>query len=92
MLPSGFHKIRHFGLYGSQAVNGRLAEARRLLGQGDRDGAPGNEEPVDPEDLDGWAALVERLTGEDPLVCPACGRGRLVARPLPADYSPRAPP
>ena len=88
VLPHGFHKIRHFGLYGGQAVNGRLAAARKLLGDGDRDAAPkDDEEPQDPEDLDGWVALVKRLTGEDPLVCPVCGRGRLAVRALP-----RGPP
>jgi hypothetical protein len=87
VLPRGFHKIRHFGLYGGQAVKGRLAVARRLVGEGDRDAALLDEEPPDPEDLDGWADLILRLTGEDPLTCPICGRGRLVARPLP-----RGPP
>jgi hypothetical protein len=86
VLPHGFHKIRHFGLYAGNAVHGRLAAARSLLGEGDRDSAP-LEAAADPEPLDDWAALVQQLTGEDPLVCPFCGQGRLVAHRLP-----RGPP
>lgn len=87
VLPRGFHKIRHFGLYGGQAVNGRLALARRLLGEGDRAG-PLDDDPPDPEDLETWSVLVERLTGEDPLLCPICRRGRLISTAI----LPRGPP
>lgn len=94
VLPRGFHKIRHFGLYGGQSVNGRLALARTLLGEGDTaeidDGALEGE--ADPEDVDGWASLLEQLTGESSLVCPVCRRGRLVLQPEPIPRAPRRPP
>lgn len=87
VLPRGFHKIRHFGLYAGKAVTTRLPKARQLVGEGDAALADAPEEPLDPEDRGDWAALVRRLTGEDPLLCPICGQGRLTAQPLP-----RAPP
>lgn len=91
VLPRGFHKIRHFGLYGGQAVNGRLALARTLLGDGDG-GGDQVDDATDGEDLDGWASLLEQLTGESPLVCPVCERGRLIVQPLPIARAPRRPP
>lgn len=91
VLPAGFHKVRHFGLYGSQAVNGRLARARLLLGEGDRED-PDDENALDAPKDTGWADLLERLTGTDPLACPVCGAGRLHPRAeLPA-LRPRGPP
>jgi hypothetical protein len=69
ILPKGFHKIRHLGLYAS-AAGRRLALASEAIGEGDRD-----DEDRDLEDLE-WPELLESLTGEDPLRCPYCRRGR----------------
>jgi len=80
VLPRGLHKIRHFGLYAAANVRRRLPVAHALLGEGDRylqDGPrpePGEETA---------AALLLRLTGEDPLRCPKCRKGRMERRPLP---------
>jgi hypothetical protein len=94
VLPRGFHKIRHFGLYGGQAVNGRLALARTLLGEGDGGDLDDDalENDADPETVDDWASLVEQLTGESPLVCPVCERGRLILQPQLIPRAPRRPP
>ena len=89
VLPSGFHKIRHFGLYSSGAVRTRLEKARLLLGDGDRNRG---EDEAPPAALDGWADLMRKITGEDPLRCPVCGQGRLVKMPLPEGWRPRGPP
>lgn len=83
VLPRGFHKIRHFGLYASGARE-RLDRARDLLPQPDP-----LDTTADPDD--GWSDLLQTLTGEDPLQCPRCAVGRLqlvdpIMRP------PRAPP
>ncbi len=93
VLPSGFHKIRHFGLYAGQTVHGRLAIARTLLGEGDG-GDPDDalDGEADPDDAGDWASLLEQLTGESPLVCPVCKQGRLVLHPIPIARSPRGPP
>lgn len=82
ILPKGFHKIRHFGLYASP----RLATAKQLLADGDRE-----RDLDDTACSDGWADLLAALTGEDPLRCPHCQQGRLIyvhELPRPA----RAPP
>ena len=93
VLPRAFHKIRHFGLYGGQAVRGRLAVARALLGEGDgRDPDDALDGDADLDEADGWASLLEQLTGESPLACPVCKRGRLVLHPIPIARSPRGPP
>lgn len=68
ILPKGFHKIRHLGLYAS-AAGRRLSLARDAIGEGDR-----NDEQ-DRDDLE-WPELLEVLTGEDPLRCPHCKTGR----------------
>jgi hypothetical protein len=82
VLPQGFRKVRHGGLYGSTRKGGRLDQARTLL-----------EQEVEPEVLEQWknetAERLEKLVEEGP-PCPDCG-GVLVptGRRLPAS---RAPP
>jgi|ETNmetMinimDraft_26_1059896.scaffolds.fasta_scaffold15903_1 hypothetical protein len=74
VLPRGFHKIRHFGLYAPSGVRGPLRRAQELLGDGDRDVV---DEPNDDELPETWAEMLARITGDDPLVCPRCQIGRL---------------
>ena len=84
VLPDGFHKIRHYGLYsGPLARTGRqLDTARRLL-------AP-NESPSIPDVTTtmGWADMLRLLTGRDVTHCPVCG-GPVRRIPFPSS---RAPP
>ncbi len=93
ILPSGYVKVRHYGLMASGNVNTRLETARRLLA--DRQPTPRHD---DEEDADGdWKARLLRLTGIDVDVCPACGSRRLTRRALTlaervTSASPRAPP
>lgn len=84
VLPKGFVKIRHAGLYAAGNVNTRLARARALLAD---EPPPVVERTVDLEAI--IAELIEMPSGG----CPACG-GRLTSRPLPAAgaASSRAPP
>ena len=79
VLPSGFHRIRHYGLFanGSRAEN--LAQARKLL-----DVAP----PQDECDL---AAETDEPKAP-PLPCPCCGGPMVVIDILEPGYAPRAPP
>lgn len=85
VLPRGFHKIRHFGLYASQPRH--RDHAATLLGAGDTDAVE-----IDSADIDlDTGELLAHLTGEDPRACQACGQGRLVAV-LTLPRAPRAPP
>ena len=68
VLPPGFHKIRHAGLYGSVQAGGLLEQARAVVGTCKK---PRKE----PSDL-------ERLERES-MTCPVCG-GALRRTPLPA--------
>lgn len=65
VLPQGFHKVRHGGLYASTRKGGRLDQARALL-----------EQEVEPEEVEKWeretAETLERLVHEDH-PCPDCG-------------------
>jgi hypothetical protein len=74
ILPSGFVKIRHYGLLASRNVNTRLDRARQLLG-GDSD--------ADPIKNDDWLTHLKILTGIDFLQCPRCQTGRLHPRAVP---------
>lgn len=89
VLPRRFHKIRHFGLYAPAAANGSLTKARDLLGHGDRDEALVPALASDARET--WDALLLRLTGKDPLLCPKCQSARMEQRPLPRG-PPRKPP
>ncbi len=83
ILPSGFMRIRHYGLVANRRREEKLARCRALLGG---DAAPpaesGEESP--PE-------RIARLTGLDLTRCTVCGAGpmRLVERlaPRPQDTS-----
>jgi len=78
VLPRGFVKIRHFGLYAAGNVNTKLAAARTVLeaqqqDQSDRVVTKREEQrqsgtPAPPD----WRALLQRLTGIDVMVCPEC--------------------
>lgn len=69
VLPPRFVRIRHYGLLAASRRH-NLARCRELLG------AP----PVTPPEKDAnWALAFERLFGTNPLRCPACKTGVLVA-------------
>jgi hypothetical protein len=69
VLPPRFVRIRHYGLLAARRRH-ILARCRVLLG------AP----PVTPPEKDAnWALAFERLFGTNPLRCPACNTGVLVA-------------
>jgi hypothetical protein len=76
VLPSRFHKIRHFGLYASDPS--RRDKARALLGHRIVRRRPSP-----------WRELLRRLTGRDVAVCPICGAA-LRSTPLPLARAPPA--
>lgn len=73
VLPVGFTRIRHYGLYAGKNVATKLHHARLLLG---RDGKVLPPIAKTTPHAPWWQRLLER-TGVDLMVCPCCG-GRLV--------------
>jgi hypothetical protein len=65
VLPKGFHRIRHYGLFASAERQHNIAQARQLLG------VPAPEPQV--EDVEDKAGASKRLAP----ACPCCG-GRMV--------------
>jgi len=80
ILPSGFVKIRHYGLYAGANVPTRLVRARALLPQAD------HHAPL----AQTWHELLLALVGHDVRVCPDCGAD-LLAYPLPSPSPPEPP-
>jgi len=94
VLPRGFVKIRHFGLYAAGSIHSKLGVARASIESSQRqpgENTPASPLPVPIVGLD-WRDLFEKLTGIDLGACPGCG-GSLMEQPL-ADGKPlaRAPP
>ncbi len=69
VLPSGFHKIRHTGLYASSNVKRRLPVARRLLG------GSGEDVPREASEPDETSASPDEA--EQPRRCPRCQNGEM---------------
>jgi hypothetical protein len=87
VLPDGFHKIRHFGLYCSALARpgGRLDTARRILAPND---STPHSEPIAPV---GWAERLRLLTGRDVTRCSLCG-GHVYRLVVPSSSAPPQPP
>ena len=80
VLPTGFQRIRHYGLLANRHRQDKLALCRRLLG-----GDPAAE----PEPSEGVRTTCEAPSSITPTrVCPACGAGRMIVvkelAPMPA--------
>jgi putative transposase/transposase-like zinc-binding protein len=78
VLPSGFHRIRHYGLLSNGARSSALARARELLA------APAP--PPSPTTDDAAAGATSRF------ICRHCGRSMIVVELLLGHRAPRAPP
>lgn len=83
ILPPGFVKIRHYGLYAGTLVRKRLEQARALL-------PPSSTTP--PPLPPTWFDLLAALVGDHVRLCPTCG-GEIHPEPLlQPSASARAPP
>lgn len=79
VLPRGFVRIRHYGVLAARNVDGKLAECRRLLGDGGATAEAGATSLTQP-------VPAESSTAEDNLRrCPQCNRP-LQRRELPPAY------
>lgn len=71
VLPSGFQRIRHYGLLANRYREVRLNQCRALLA------APAPV-VVSETDVDDYRDRYQRLTGVSLRDCPHCGRGQMV--------------
>ena len=69
ILPPGFRKIRHYGLFASRDKGKRLALCRRLTNS-----------PL-PAPMSPVAALLERIFGKEFNLCPLCKAGHFARDP-----------
>jgi hypothetical protein len=83
VLPAGFVKIRHSGLFAPRAVSTVLPIAQRFLAD--------RPQTSDPDVPSPWATLLYRLTGIDVTRCPRCEQSTLDRRVL-LPYAHRRPP
>jgi putative transposase/transposase-like zinc-binding protein len=67
VVPSGFMRIRHFGLLANRTRRSTLTRCRALLGH----------PPIEDAPAESVAVLMHRLTGIDLSRCPLCGEGRM---------------
>ena len=83
VLPSGFKRIRHYGLLGPAHKAANLAAARAAL-----------EAPApDPVVVESVEAFMRRVAGIEWLNCPHCHKGRFVViEAIPPAPLPRPPP
>ena len=90
VLPSGFVKIRHYGLF-ANGRRARLEHARTLVAP-QSTAAVSADKPTDgPSVISDWRDLLARLTGIDVRVCSVCKRGPIQRQSLPDRLS-RGPP
>jgi hypothetical protein len=86
VLPTGFHRMRYYGLLGNRHRTENLARCRHLLGT--TSAQPISRETVPPRD---YRDRYESLTGVSLRTCPVCRDGHMIvtecllrAHPYPA--------
>jgi hypothetical protein len=72
VLPTGFVRIRHYGLLANACRTESVARCRELIGP------VADPTPPEPPAPEAWQDLLKRLTGRDVTRCPACATGHLV--------------
>lgn len=85
VLPDGFVKIRHYGIFSNRSRKTKLRRCQQVLGVSLQDDPEDNKEAT-------WEDLLFRLTGVDPRVCPSCGIGRMVFKEMLQPQTDRSPP
>ena len=78
VLPTGFHRIRHYGLMANTTRVQSLAQARELL-------------EVEPITVSG-EEQEEPPTPTSPWICPTCAAPMIIIQVLELGHAPRAPP
>lgn len=85
ILPDGFMKIRHYGFLSNRNRMTKLSICKDLLNVSSKDNAQ-------DEEKESWEDLLFRITGVDPRICTACGKGKLVRRENLQPERSRSPP
>jgi hypothetical protein len=88
VLPSGFHRIRHYGLLANAGRKAHLARARELLSQDIAKGLP----LTMVQGLDSGQNDPAQRSDHSPFTCPKCGAPMLVIDVFARGQRPRAPP
>jgi hypothetical protein len=81
VLPSGFHRIRYFGLFANQQRKQNLQVIRQLLAE--KNTTQSVQESPQPK---------EQQTKPSPFVCRTCGTSLVIIETLLPAYPPRGPP
>jgi hypothetical protein len=81
VLPKGFHRIRHYGLFAKSSCADNIARARELLAVPEPPGEPTDADVTDPH---------EPPTLSDP--CPCCGGRMMIIETFARGYQPRYQP
>jgi len=81
VLPSGFHRIRHYGLFANGGRAENLARARQLLAMPTPDSELGDGQTADPDEPPISA-----------LACSCCGGRMIIIETFEPGHPPRAPP
>jgi hypothetical protein len=86
VLPAGFTKIRHYGLFASSNAKTKLEVARKLI----REVHPNVPDMGEGRQSGGtWQEVFLHVTGIDITKCPNCSKGRLIRQPLSILYESR---
>jgi Putative transposase/Transposase zinc-binding domain len=73
VLPSGFVRVRHYGLLANRHRQEKLARCRELIGM-----AVTPQAETAPTDVDPVTSTVPETTVTPTRVCPQCGSGRMI--------------
>jgi len=68
VLPNGFMRIRHYGLLGNRNRTDKIRHCMKLLGK---------TLPTEDNHPTKWHDIIIQLCGNDPRICPVCGKGRM---------------
>ena len=71
VLPSGFHRIRYYGLFANRHRAANLERCRYLLGVPSASESEAESQEAANDELESWEERMLRLTGIDPTLCPA---------------------
>jgi len=82
VLPSGFVKIRHYGLIAPGNIKTKFESVRLLLEKNRPDSVDHAAPSPETDTTSTWQDLYARLTGVDLTKCPKCSSGKLVRQPL----------
>ncbi len=81
VLPPGFHRIRHYGLFANGGRTENLARARALLAMPTPDSELGDGQTINPDEPPSLS-----------IPCPCCGGRMIIIETFERGCPPRAPP